>query len=104
MLLWNAGGWQGRRLALRAVEPVYVRSIVVGRKFSQVHCERALCCRLQDLALPAPYLAVQHPAMLGTAVKLDEGTVRGEAQIRIGISGLHSVRNGKDDCCREKVG
>ena len=92
-------------MQIRAVPGKLTRVPAPSRAaLAEVHCERALCCRLQDLALPAPYLAVQHPAMLGTAVKLDEGTVRGEAQIRIGISGLHSVRNGKDDCCREKVG
>jgi hypothetical protein len=42
---WNVLGLQGRRLARRLV-PVYLTSVTVGRKFSRLHAERALCCRL----------------------------------------------------------
>jgi hypothetical protein len=43
---WNVLGLQGRRLARRLV-PIYLTSVTVGRKFSRLHAERALCCRLE---------------------------------------------------------
>ena len=60
------------------MEPVYLSSVTVGRKFSEATCKRALCCRLQGFTpgkvtgLPVGY-GVRHPAMLGTSVKLDHG-------------------------------
>lgn len=126
---WNAVGLQGSLLSA-LVEPLYLSTITVGRKFSKVHCERALCCRLQDFCYPEqeeqalvrkrkkktarllqsdqqmavpdknvhteeclecgsdtlPHSGTQdaisksvfrvhHPVMLGTAVKLDEGSI-----------------------------
>jgi hypothetical protein len=49
--LWNAVGLQGTLLS-SLIDPVYLSTITVGRKFSKVHCERALCCRLQDFCYP----------------------------------------------------
>eukprot|EP01032_Pedospumella_encystans_P012615 gene12615-14584_t len=126
--LWNAIGLQGALLTA-VIEPIYLSTITVGRKFSQVHCQRALCCRLQDFQYPHTCAArgkkankkrnqhqlkslteadassaidaqviesavpaveettlvqeseqkvlfsIHHPAMLGTQVKLDEGTI-----------------------------
>eukprot|EP01032_Pedospumella_encystans_P015701 gene15701-17944_t len=126
--LWNAIGLQGALLTA-IIEPIYLSTITVGRKFSQVHCQRALCCRLQDFQYPQTCAArgkkankkrkqnqlkslteadasaaidaqviestvpagegttlvqesepkvlfsIHHPAMLGTQVKLDEGTI-----------------------------
>jgi hypothetical protein len=46
---WNALGVQGSLLS-NVMTPIYVASISVGRKFSQKHCERALCCRIQDFS------------------------------------------------------
>ena len=43
---WSALGLQGGLLA-HFVPPLHLRSVVVGRRFSRPHCERALCCRLQ---------------------------------------------------------
>lgn len=65
------------------LEPLYITSITVGRKFSEPHCARALCCRLQDfnpgkdaqLAGLAQQFATHHPSMLGTRVKLDEAAI-----------------------------
>lgn len=49
---WNALGIQGSLLASLLGKGVYLTSIVIGRKFSQLHCERALCCRLQGFHYP----------------------------------------------------
>ena len=43
---WNALGLQGGLLSI-LVRPLFLSSVVVGRRFSKPHCERALCCRLQ---------------------------------------------------------
>jgi double-stranded RNA-specific adenosine deaminase len=48
---WNALGLQGSLLTA-LIQPVYLCTITVGRKFSKAHCERALCCRLQDFSYP----------------------------------------------------
>jgi double-stranded RNA-specific adenosine deaminase len=50
---WNALGLQGSLLSA-LMEPVYLSTITVGRKFTKAHCERALCCRLQDFCYPPP--------------------------------------------------
>lgn len=50
---WSALGLQGSLLTA-LIEPVYLSTITVGRKFSKAHCERALCCRLQDFCYPPP--------------------------------------------------
>ena len=70
MLRWSALGLQGGLLA-HFVPPLHLASVVVGRRFSRPHCERALCCRLQDftprggrgeLAALPPAHAVRPPA------------------------------------------
>ena len=145
--LWNAIGLQGALLTA-IIEPIYLITITVGRKFSQAHCQRALCCRLQDFQFPQTCAArgkktnkkrkqnklesstevdassaidaqviestvpagegttlvqesepkvlfsIHHPAMLGTQVKLDEGTiVTGRADA---VTDASSVKDAED--------
>jgi hypothetical protein len=99
---WNAVGVQGNLLS-NFVLPIYLSSICIGRKFSQRHCERALCCRIQDFYFCFPYddhvaegaaslsasagpsstkracwrieYSTHHPAMLSTAVKFDTSSI-----------------------------
>ena len=50
---WNCLGVQGSIIIkYLASGPVYLKSITIGRKFSQLHCERALCCRMQGFSYP----------------------------------------------------
>ena len=87
ILKWNCLGLQGCLLS-RFMHPVYLSSIVIGRKFSQSICERALCCRLQDFNsnqsasktgdIPRgedDEYFIHHPSMLGTGVKFDENII-----------------------------
>jgi hypothetical protein len=93
---WNVLGLQGTLLSCFITEPLYFRSIVVGRKAHSLHAERAFCCRLQSLSKlmsPMPMhrkerprqeepstkspaaknpFQLNHPVMLTTALKLDE--------------------------------
>lgn len=48
---WNALGLQGSLLSAH-FEPLYLSTITVGRKFSQIHCERAFCCRISSFQFP----------------------------------------------------
>ena len=45
---WNILGLQGSILSLSIPTPIYLRTIIVGRKFSEIHCRRALCCRFSS--------------------------------------------------------
>lgn len=70
---WNALGVQGAMLSLLFEEPIYVHSITVGRKFSDVHCRRAVCCRIAKFSCES--FATHHPALLTSRVKLDDSSV-----------------------------
>lgn len=87
MARWNALGLQGALLSVFIPTPIKLSSVTVGRKFSRIHCQRALCCRLQDFSCkstPPPTrtagvrvdrYSISHPAMLGTHVKFDESAI-----------------------------
>ena len=70
---WVALGLQGSLLS-GVSGPLRVSAIVVGRKFSYEHARRAFCCRIKGLP------ASDHPALLGTTVKLDDGLYRDPCQ------------------------
>jgi double-stranded RNA-specific adenosine deaminase len=89
---WNAIGIQGSLLS-QYIEPIYLSTITVGRKFSKVHCERALCCRLQDFSYNERY-RIHHPVMMGTAVKLDEGAI---------ITSINNINTNSEDVFNSEV-
>jgi len=74
--IWNCVGWQGKRLA-GIIEPLYVTTITIGRKFSRPHLARAVCCRLQELTplLSNTPFRLSHPTLLRTSLKLNHGAI-----------------------------
>ncbi|KNC75898.1 hypothetical protein, variant [Sphaeroforma arctica JP610] len=86
---WNVLGLQGGLLS-HYLQPIFMQSLTVGRKFSEIHCRRALCCRLEkkkrksakksealtsrsDNPTTDPcYGSVHHPRYLCTGIKLDK--------------------------------
>jgi Adenosine-deaminase (editase) domain len=64
LALWNVLGWQGSLLSPRLVDPIRPVSMTVGRKYSNVTCRRAVCCRVTN----CPH----HIFVMGDAVYLDE--------------------------------
>ncbi|KAJ1416547.1 hypothetical protein B484DRAFT_454256 [Ochromonadaceae sp. CCMP2298] len=88
---WNVLGLQGGVLS-SLFRPIYLSSITAGRKYSEVHSRRALCCRVQDFdASSGTYCggaySVHHPVMLGTAVKFDEGAMAVADMSMSGVGG-----------------
>jgi hypothetical protein len=74
---WNAVGLQGSLLSHLFSKPIYLTSITIGRKYSVPHVYRGLCCRVQDFQYPqiSPVYLCNHPVILCTALKLDEGAI-----------------------------
>lgn len=79
---WNILGLQGALLSSFLPEPIYLSTITIARKFSNVICRRALCCRVSASpsatenyyshhAIQSPY-RLHHPAIMGTGVYLDD--------------------------------
>ena len=82
---WNALGIQGSLISSLIPIPLYLSSVIVGRKYSEAHCKRALCCRIAKFRLDSAADGVctfhtHHPAMLGTAVKFDESQLCTDAE------------------------
>ena len=69
---WCALGVQGSGLAA-LTGPVYLSSVVVGRKFCEPHSRRAFCCRIQHFK--HGIYSTHHPALLSTAVRFDTATL-----------------------------
>jgi hypothetical protein len=78
LLRWNLLGLQGALLSSYLSAPVFATTLTVGRKLSNVCCRRAVCCRAvtktsQRKPSNSPtFPKIHHPAILGTAVYLDE--------------------------------
>jgi len=72
---WSCVGVQGARLLGPGLleGPVYLRSVVVGRKFNARRLRRAACCRVRNFETP-PFKC-HHPAVLGCAARLSEAVV-----------------------------
>lgn len=85
---WNVVGLQGTLLSSILSHPLHMKTITIGHKFSELHCRRALCCRVdltkqllcrkekraRDESASPP--EVNHPLILCTAIKLD-ASIRG---------------------------
>ena len=73
--VWNAVGIQGALLSHWLQHPLYLTSITIGRKFSDPHARRALCCRLQDFS----YIHSSPPAQSdsSSSIACDEYKARG---------------------------
>lgn len=74
---WNCTGLQGSLLASLLEAPLYLSSLTVGRKLTECICRRAVCCRINNLRLPgaSSVYRINHPAIMGTAVYMDESGV-----------------------------
>ena len=101
---WNALGIQSALMShLLTNGPIYLETITVGRKFSQVHCERALCCRLTSirglnacLTPPSSSLGryqITHPTMMSTSIKFDTSVIQTGASSSSGAFELPAEGN-----------
>ena len=73
---WNTLGIQGGIL-INILKPIYISTITNGRKFSEIHSQRAFCCRVQDFkyVTESNIFCTHHPTMLGTSVKFDTSII-----------------------------
>ncbi|GMH62367.1 hypothetical protein TL16_g03461 [Triparma laevis f. inornata] len=103
ILLRNMIGLQGTLLTTYYPEPIFLTSITIGRKYSNLHSRRALCCRSSSYKTsknknPRSF-HVNHPVIMGTSVKADEsvtddaGAVFGR-ECRVGWGGEVEVLDG----------
>ena len=74
---WNLLGLQGSLLSSLFSAPIYMDTMTVGRKFSAMSCRRAVCCRIGESVQNGTHgmFKLQHPAIMGTSVYLDEDGV-----------------------------
>ena len=87
---WNCLGLQGALLSTW-FEPLYLSSVSVGRKFSQAHCERALCCRVGRFSSSTGRFSLHHPSLLCSSVAFDEKPVVTSGQ-GVGVGANFSER------------
>ena len=64
--LWNVVGVQGSLLSTKLMEPIFIQSITIGRKFAYKHCARAFCCRVSQV-----FPSVNHPVLMQCERKFD---------------------------------
>lgn len=64
--LWNVVGVQGSLLSTKLIEPIFIQSITIGRKFAYKHCARAFCCRVSKV-----FPSVNHPVLMQCERKFD---------------------------------
>ena len=64
--LWNVVGVQGSLLSTKLMEPIFIQSITIGRKFAYKHCARAFCCRVSKV-----FPSVNHPVLMQCERKFD---------------------------------
>jgi len=81
ILLYNYLGIQGSLLAELLETPLFLTSIIVGRKHSDRHVERAVCCRgtYKPKSQRAHNPPVRHISCMGTSVILDSSTLQTSA-------------------------
>jgi|TARA_B110000003_G_scaffold244537_1_gene253696 hypothetical protein len=72
LCVWNVVGYQGALLRRFMREPLYVETITIGRKFSEPHLCRAMCCRVDGFRSSCGGFATTHPALMETAVVFDD--------------------------------
>ncbi|GMI21670.1 hypothetical protein TrCOL_g13267 [Triparma columacea] len=84
ILLWNMVGMQGTRLAGMVGGRVFMKGLIVGRKYGGVWVRRAVCCRGEVGGRKRGKgggrgeegkVEINHPKVMGTGVRMDEGWV-----------------------------
>ena len=71
LCVWNIVGYQGALLRFWVTTPIYIKTITVGRKFSEPHLARAVCCRGANFQTEDGFFRAQHPALMETSVVFD---------------------------------
>jgi hypothetical protein len=93
---WNILGIQGSLLTSLLEAPLYMSTLTVGRKLTECICRRAVCCRVgahwecsstqgqgSSTTTGDGLFQLNHPAIMGTAVYMDEtGVVETNADER----------------------
>jgi double-stranded RNA-specific adenosine deaminase len=85
---WNILGLQGSLLSSLLQGPIFMDTLIVGRKFTPCICRRAICCRATDMPKKRQHSLVEkddydnrsayrlhHPTIMGTGVYMDDSGV-----------------------------
>ena len=72
LCVWNVVGYQGALVGRFLRDPLYVDTITIGRKFSEPHLCRAMCCRVDGFVSACGGYATRHPALMETRVAFDK--------------------------------